>query len=150
MSRTVRIVSSKFTKTYSIPKVESWARVARDIMKHLTPGSIVALSGPLGAGKTTFVQALAREFGIQRLPQSPTFALMRTYPIPARTRHAVSLRRLIHVDAYRIEQEADFLVLDLDEELADGGSVLVIEWPEHVPGWLKKRPAVIWINIDLS
>jgi tRNA A37 threonylcarbamoyladenosine biosynthesis protein TsaE len=44
-----------------------------------------------------------------------------------------------HVDAYRIENEEELRVLDLDEELADGKSICVLEWPENVPSWIQKK-----------
>jgi tRNA A37 threonylcarbamoyladenosine biosynthesis protein TsaE len=47
----------------------------------------------------------------------------------------------LHVDAYRIENEIDLLPLDLDDELHVPGTVLVVEWPENVPGWLSNRPS---------
>jgi len=48
------------------------------------------------------------------------------------------IRRLVHVDAYRIEDEKDLVVLDLDEELSEQGAVVLIEWPENAKSWLKK------------
>lgn len=130
-------------RVFRVPAVGDWGAVAEHVMGRLRPGDVLAISGPLGAGKTTFVQSLASAFGIRRIPQSPTFALLRTYPVPGRG----PIRRLIHVDAYRIENERDLLPLDLDEELADGGSVLVLEWPERVPGWLRRKTPV---RLDIS
>lgn len=119
---------------WNIPHEQDWSRVARRVAAALKPGSIFALQGPLGAGKTAFVQALAKELGAKRTPKSPTFSMLRTYPV----KHG-SVRRMIHVDAYRIEDETDLIPLDLDAELSDGDAILVLEWPEQVKGWLKKR-----------
>ena len=119
---------------WSIPNEKDWSLVACDIMPTLKPGSILALQGPLGAGKTTFVQALAKEFGAARVPKSPTFSMLRTYKV----KHG-SVRRLLHVDVYRIQHAADLIPLDLDTELADGDAILVLEWPENVQPWLKKH-----------
>jgi tRNA threonylcarbamoyladenosine biosynthesis protein TsaE len=121
-------------KKWIIASPIEWRTVARDLLPSLKPGSILALQGPLGAGKTTFVQALAKELGAKRTPKSPTFSMLRTYPV----KHG-AVRRMIHVDAYRIEDENDFVPLDLDAELSDGNAILVLEWPEQVKGWLKKR-----------
>jgi tRNA threonylcarbamoyladenosine biosynthesis protein TsaE len=126
-------------RKYEVPTVEDWAQVAGNVAARLRPGDVVALSGPLGAGKTTFVQALAKRLGVQRVPQSPTFALMRTYRL---SRAKNGIRRLIHVDAYRIEKESELMVLDLDEELADGQSILVIEWAEKAKKWLQRRDSL--------
>jgi tRNA threonylcarbamoyladenosine biosynthesis protein TsaE len=122
-------------KVWFVPSINNWGRPAREIAKMLKDGDILALQGPLGAGKTTFVQALAQELGATRNPKSPTFTMLRTYPI---THHG--LTRLLHLDAYRIEREIDLLPLDLDEELETTGTVLVIEWPENIPEWLAIHP----------
>lgn len=114
--------------------VKEWSRVARDVAKKLRPGSILALRGPLGAGKTTFVQALAKALGAKRVPKSPTFSMLRTYRVARGP-----LRRLLHVDAYRIDDERDLVPLDLDAELSEPGTVLAIEWPENVKKWLSRR-----------
>lgn len=129
---------------WNIPTPEDWKSVAREIAGGLRDGDILTLSGPLGAGKTTFVQALASVLGSASVPKSPTFSMLRTYPISA---HGLS--RMMHVDAYRIENEADMVPLDVDEELLIPGTILVLEWPERVAQWLSSRPhrnLVIEIN----
>lgn len=128
---------------FSVPEAKDWRDLADYLKPHLRPGDIITLSGPLGAGKTTFVQALATVLGIKRMPQSPTFALMRSYPIPKQA----SIKRLLHVDAYRIENDRDLLALNLDEELEDGKTILVVEWPERLGAWLHgKNPYAIEIT----
>ncbi|MFA5129853.1 MAG: tRNA (adenosine(37)-N6)-threonylcarbamoyltransferase complex ATPase subunit type 1 TsaE [Patescibacteria group bacterium] len=127
-----------------IPTTTDWNSVAREIVAKLNDGDILTLSGPLGAGKTTFVQALAQALGSEKLPKSPTFSMLRTYSISGN-----GLSRLLHVDAYRIENEIDLITLDLDEELLIPGTILVIEWPEHIPAWLETRPHLaLTIEID--
>ena len=119
---------------WSVPSLDAWSLVAKGVASRLKPGDILALQGPLGAGKTTFVQALAKELGAKRVPKSPTFSMLRTYAV----RYG-KIKRLLHVDAYRIDDERDLIPLDLDEELSIGDAILVLEWPEKVKGWLKKR-----------
>jgi tRNA threonylcarbamoyl adenosine modification protein YjeE len=116
------------SRTFRLASVEDWSAVADAIRPLLVPGMVLALDGPLGAGKTTFSQILAASLGVVRELQSPTFALMRSYPVPG----AGAVKRIIHVDAYRIEHLKEWTVLDLDEELADGRSVLLLEWPENL------------------
>ena len=89
----------------------------------LGPGAVVACTGELGAGKTCFLQGLARGLGVTGDVTSPTFVLARTHrgPVP-----------LTHVDAYRLREAGsyDLADLDLEEALEDG--VVVVEWGEGV------------------
>lgn len=144
--RKITLTRGNECQRFSVPSVEDWSDIAGVVVSRLKPGDIVALSGPLGAGKTTFVQVLAKALGIKRIPQSPTFSLMRTYRLPKKM-HGIS--RLIHVDAYRLEHEAELRVLDLDEELSDRQSVLVMEWPENVPRFLGGRKGLTTIKISV-
>ncbi|MBI4138681.1 tRNA (adenosine(37)-N6)-threonylcarbamoyltransferase complex ATPase subunit type 1 TsaE [Candidatus Uhrbacteria bacterium] len=137
------LTKQKDCQRFTIPTENDWEPLAEYLASRLKPGDAVALSGPLGAGKTTFVQHLARALGVKKIPSSPTFALMRSYSIPGRRQ----LKRLLHVDAYRIDDERDILALDLDDELSDGRAALVLEWPEHVPRWIKKRASVWSLEI---
>lgn len=97
----------------------------------LPPGTVVLLRGGLGAGKTTFVQGIARGLGIQDVIASPTFVLVRSYTATASPEHAG--RRLVHADLYRLRGQADAADLGLDEDLA-GGAIVAVEWPERAPG----------------
>lgn len=117
-----------------IRNLEDWRTLAKKILPHLKPGTIVALSGPLGAGKTTLVQALAKALGATAVPRSPTFSLLRTYKL----RHPI-LNRLVHIDAYRLEHAKDLLVLDMDEELLKPGTLMIIEWAEKVSAWIQTK-----------
>jgi tRNA threonylcarbamoyladenosine biosynthesis protein TsaE len=107
---------------------------------------ILALSGPLGAGKTTFVQELVAFLGSKDVPKSPTFSLLRTYRLQNE-----SFKRLLHVDAYRIENEAEMMILNLDEELEESGTIAAIEWPEQIPLWMTERAdRVVWLTIKFE
>ena len=89
----------------------------------LPAGAVVALDGPLGAGKTRLVQGLAAALGIDpREVVSPTFTLVQEHR---------GTRTLYHVDAYRLHDEDEFLALGADEYFAAGG-LCVIEWAEKV------------------
>ncbi len=131
-------------KEFSLKSLADWDEWIPQIVDRLFPGAILAISGPLGAGKTTFTQKLAAYLGVKEVVKSPTFALMRTYPL----QHA-RLHRLVHVDAYRLEKEADMQALNLEEELEEPGTIAIIEWPEQIPYWLTERAErVIWLTIE--
>lgn len=127
---------------YIVANVEDWDAVAKAVVPELKPGMILALSGPLGAGKTTFVQSLAKALGSKSVPRSPTFSMVRTYKT-----NQGEIKQLVHVDAYRIEQEEDMLPLGLDEFMLESGTVIALEWPEHVPRWLEKQALIARISI---
>jgi tRNA threonylcarbamoyladenosine biosynthesis protein TsaE len=100
---------------------------------------IIALEGDLGSGKTTFVQQLARQFEITDVVQSPTYVLMKSYDLPSTRTRFGELRRfkkLVHIDAYRLENAAQFAALKPEQFLNNPSVVVAIEWPERVRGAL--------------
>lgn len=97
--------------------------------------TLVALRGDLGAGKTTFVQALATRLGIRDSVQSPTYVLMKTYPLegPLTTfGEKRRFNRLVHIDAYRLSSAEEFAALKPEQFLQDPKALVVVEWPERV------------------
>ena len=93
--------------------------------------SVIALHGELGAGKTTFVQALAKELGVAGAVQSPTYVLMKKYAVS----HP-RFKTLIHIDAYRLTNAQEFAALRPEQFLSDPTALVAIEWPERVEGAL--------------
>lgn len=90
--------------------------------------SVVALHGDLGAGKTTFVQELARVLGVSESVVSPTFLIMRSYELS----DDPDFSSLSHLDAYRIEEVSEMGPLRFEELVADRGRLVVIEWAERI------------------
>lgn len=121
-------------KTFQVQAIEDWDGVAQAIIEQLRAPMILALSGPLGAGKTTLVQTLARQLGVEGRPRSPTFSLLRTYTLP---KEQNGIKRLVHIDAYRLEKASDVYALDLESELAEPGTIVAMEWPEQIGESLK-------------
>lgn len=102
---------------------------------------VVALSGDLGAGKTTFAQGFARALGITQRIASPTFVIFRSYKI-LDTKYQI----LFHIDAYRLRGIKDARALNLGKIFADPQNIVLIEWPEHVQKLLPKD--AIWIRME--
>lgn len=101
-----------------VPTADEMERLGRRVGERLEPGDLLILTGPLGAGKTTFTRGLAEALGVRGPVQSPTFVIARTHP------SLVGRAPLVHVDAYRLGSAAELEDLDLD--LAR--SVVVVEW----------------------
>ncbi|GAA4038677.1 tRNA (adenosine(37)-N6)-threonylcarbamoyltransferase complex ATPase subunit type 1 TsaE [Sphingomonas rosea] len=101
------------------------AAAGRALAAVMRPGDVIALAGPLGAGKTTLVRGLLAALGHEGDVPSPTFAIVQPYE---------ALRLPVHhADLYRIEDTAELEEIGLDDVLFDGA--LVVEWPEHAgPG----------------
>ncbi len=89
---------------------------------------ILKLSGELGAGKTTFTQALAECYGITEKVLSPTFILARVHDIENDARFT----RLVHIDAYRLKNADELTTIGWDEYVKDDTTLIVLEWPEKV------------------
>lgn len=109
---------------------EELHKAAAEFVAGLSPretATIVALSGELGAGKTTFVQGVARALGVDESVTSPTFVLEKMYLLKGQ-----KWQRLIHIDAYRLESEHELEVLGWHKLAADPGNLILIEWPEKV------------------
>lgn len=95
--------------------------------------TVLALSGDLGAGKTTFAQGIARAYALQESVTSPTFVIQKTYRLE-RVPGMPPFERLVHMDAYRLNGAHDLSVLGWDELLEHGKTLVVLEWPEQVAG----------------
>ena len=90
--------------------------------------TLVTLTGELGAGKTAFVKAVARALGVGETVNSPTFVLEKIYLLPPEQ----SFKRLVHIDAYRLEGGDELRPLGFDELMRDPGNLVMLEWPERV------------------
>ena len=114
---------------------EETERAGETLAARLRPGSVVALVGELGAGKTCFIRGLVRGLGVNQTVSSPTFVLVNEY----RGRLPV-----FHVDAYRTESLAELLDLGLDEYIG-GDGVTVVEWADKLPALLPAH--TIWVHL---
>ena len=95
--------------------------------RSLPPGTLLTFEGELGAGKTTFIQAIARGLGVADGATSPTYALVHRY----RGRRGP----VFHLDCYRLRTADEAADLDWEGLLGEGDAILV-EWPERAGAWL--------------
>jgi tRNA threonylcarbamoyladenosine biosynthesis protein TsaE len=109
--------------TFSSESEADTDRLAAALAGALTPGTVVCLNGPLGAGKTRLVQGVARALGCtSEFVNSPTFTLVQEY---------AGRLPIVHIDAYRLRDSDEFLELGGDELLAGDGAAF-IEWADRI------------------
>lgn len=107
--------------------LEQTRRLAECLAAFLTPGMVLCLTGDLGAGKTTFTQALAKAMGVSEPVTSPSFTIVHEY-------HSGRVP-IYHMDVYRIEDPTELEDFGFDEYFA-GTAVVVVEWGERVESML--------------
>jgi tRNA threonylcarbamoyladenosine biosynthesis protein TsaE len=103
-------------------------RFGEELGRGLARPVVVGLSGELGSGKTTLVQAICRGLGARVLATSPTYALVHHYQDPVG-------RPVYHVDCYRLKSTDEGRDLGFDDMVREGAIVLV-EWPERAGAWV--------------
>ena len=120
---------------------------SEEFVAHLEPAAnaarLVTLSGELGAGKTTFAQAVAKALGVEETVTSPTFVIEKIYALQNQ-----KFTRLVHMDAYRLKSAHELDVLGWKELLADEGNLILLEWPERVAELIPE--SAIRIRFDIQ
>lgn len=125
---------------YKSDSVEATEAIGQELAKKLVPGSVVALDGDLGAGKTQFTRGICRGLGLDTEDVcSPTFTIVNEYVYPE------DKMPLFHFDTYRLTGEDDFLASGLDEYFYRGG-VCVIEWSSIIEGLLPMNTIKVTIT----
>lgn len=120
---------------------EETRKLAADLAKELKPGSVLALYGELGSGKTCFVQGLAEGLEIKEFVNSPTFTIVNEYN---------GRCCLYHVDLYRVKSVSEADLLGLDDYL-EGKGITAVEWPEQIESILPKNTARIYFEfLDIN
>ncbi len=130
---------------YSKSKKET-QKIAADLAAK-TNSAIIALEGELGAGKTTFVQAFAKALGVKAKIKSPTFNLIKKYPIPNASRFTFHAPRFIyHIDCYRLKDHKEAIPLGIKDIFKEDDTIILIEWPERINEILPKN--ITRVHID--
>ena len=125
----------------ALPDLAATGRLGAAIAAALRPGDVVALSGGLGAGKTTLARAIIAALGHSGEVPSPTFAIIEVYDPPA-----VRLP-LVHADFYRLERPDEAAELGLDDYRE--GAALLAEWPEHAGGFVDE-PGCLSLTLEVA
>ena len=117
---------------FVIRSMEELERVARavidDVRASETGATLVTLSGELGAGKTAFVQIVARLLGVEENVTSPTFVIEKEY-VP----NTGPFERLAHIDAYRLTGERELDTIGWRDLMKRPKCLVLLEWPERIP-----------------
>lgn len=121
---------------WKVDAIEELEAVAREFLNLFPTPTIFAFDGEMGAGKTTFITQLLKQFGIEEIEGSPTYSIINEY--------AINGLKIYHLDCYRIEQRNEILNLGLDE-LLDEKAYFFIEWAEKIDFILPTN--VIWVYI---
>ncbi|NCU41808.1 MAG: tRNA (adenosine(37)-N6)-threonylcarbamoyltransferase complex ATPase subunit type 1 TsaE [Candidatus Moranbacteria bacterium] len=117
--------------TFSHKETQNLARLFAETIHTKT---LLCLSGDLGSGKTTFTQGMLEFFGAEPPYTSPTFSLIKEYPLPE-IKNGIS--SLYHIDTYRITS-SDILSLGWEELLQKPQTLILLEWPENVSEYIPK------------
>lgn len=112
----------------------------------MQPGDVVALRGPLGAGKTTLVRALVRALhGSDEAVSSPTFVFRQRYDAPPADAGPAA-PSVEHLDLFRVDDPARELPDLALEDAFETGAIVLVEWPERADGWLPKTRIEVAID----
>ncbi|MEO9834793.1 MAG: tRNA (adenosine(37)-N6)-threonylcarbamoyltransferase complex ATPase subunit type 1 TsaE [Marinomonas sp.] len=122
------------------PDLEAMAALGARIAARLQPGDVIALTGDLGAGKTTLARAILAGLGHAGEVPSPTFTILETYD-GAEMRIAA-----VHADFYRLDDPSEIRELGLEDYRE--GAVLIAEWPDHAGGFAH-LPECLGIRIEI-
>lgn len=134
------MIAKDIKKTAEISKI-----FLNKILKHRKQKGalVVALSGDLGAGKTAFTQTVGKHLGIKNKMSSPTFVLIKKYPIKLKDH-----KYFFHLDAYRLKNENELFHLGWEEIVSNKEHIVFIEWPEHVKKAIPRGTKRVKISIN--
>ena len=119
--------------------IDQISHVAAVFFKKLQKHKIWAFHAPMGAGKTTFINALCTHLGVQDALSSPTFAIVNEYESP-------QVGTVFHMDWYRLKSEAEAIEAGIEDLLATE-SYCFVEWPENAPNLL--GPQILHLYLEV-
>ncbi len=110
--------------------LEELGEVVKEFLENLGEAKVIGFSGNLGTGKTTFTKELLRQLGHEGGVPSPTFVLRRDYLPDVALAKLDDIKKVIHIDAYRLEKPEHIYQVISKEELGDKNNLIIVEWPE--------------------
>ena len=130
------------TIEFNIVTLEQLDDAARKFMAEMGDYTVFAFYGEMGAGKTTFINALCRQLGVETdITTSPSFAIINEY------RSDTTAELIYHFDCYRLENEAEAQDIGA-EDYFDCGALCLIEWPERIEGLLPDDTVRVDITVN--
>ena|SRR5882757_2761533 len=121
---------------FTLPEIND---VAKKLLAKIKPGTVVALHGEMGAGKTTFSHALCEAMGVTGTISSPTFSIINQY-------NTISGQTVYHIDLYRIKDEDEAIIAGVEDCLYSG-NICLVEWPEKAPGIFPENTMHVFIKV---
>lgn len=125
------------TLNIKLNTLEETEKIAEVMAEKISRGAVITLKGGLGAGKTTFSQFFGRALGVSRRITSPTFNIIKSYPLDGYTFH--------HMDCYRLEYSEEDLGFD---EYFNNDDISIIEWPDFIEEFLPDQFLEITIKVE--
>jgi tRNA threonylcarbamoyladenosine biosynthesis protein TsaE len=123
---------------------EKFAKESHKLADKITGGKtalVIALSGNLGSGKTTFLQGFAKGLGVKEKILSPTFVIMKRFS--AQGGPVSGWKNFYHIDCYRLKDSKDILELDFKKLVLNPENIIAIEWPEKIGEVLPQKTITI-------
>ncbi len=134
-------------RSFQSQSAENLQNIAAEFVAQLSPkdssATLVTLRGELGAGKTTFVQGIAKALGVEETVTSPTFVIEKIYKLEGQ-----KFTHLIHMDAYRLKGAHELELLGWKELIQDPQNLILLEWPERVAEAIPS--GTIGISFDIA
>ena len=129
-------------KTIRIASLDDIGRAAKEFVSLMGDATVFAFHGEMGAGKTTFINALAKELGVEDdVTNSPSFSLINEY------RSDTTAELIYHFDLYRLDNLEEALDVGI-EDYFDSGAVCLIEWPDLVNDILPNDTVDVYIEAN--
>jgi tRNA threonylcarbamoyladenosine biosynthesis protein TsaE len=132
---------SKNDRSFLTHSAKETSELARRLAKEFLPGTVVALAGPIGSGKTVFIKGLAKGLGVRKSEdvKSPTFVLLHVYE---------GRMPIYHFDLYRLEEEKELDAVGFDEYVTNPETISLVEWADRAKKRVPKN--AVWVKLTID